>query len=170
MTMMGISFLVQAANQARKQLAIQRHQQGITARIGRSLMPAALAPDIERVAVRIERAFAGGPPRSDMTCPQCAGAMVAPTIDGVTIDCCLDCRGAWFDEGEIQVFTRFAEEVPGRRKRDRDSRYACPHCGQAMRECQFLPPHNLLVDVCPKRCGTWFEDGELRRALTLVTR
>lgn len=36
-----------------------------------------------------------------MQCPQCGQTMMESRVREVTVDICLECRGVWFDPGEL---------------------------------------------------------------------
>lgn len=38
-------------------------------------------------------------------CPRCRQAMDRPYVGGIAIDVCRECRGIWFDHGELQKIT-----------------------------------------------------------------
>jgi Zn-finger nucleic acid-binding protein len=105
---------------------------------------------------------------SNIACPECGRACVTITIDEVDLDYCLYDRGFWFDDGELAKFTRLLKDVPGKRLRSRASRFACPICGDPMREFVFRAPFNLLVDACEKGHGVYLENGEFDWALKLA--
>jgi Zn-finger nucleic acid-binding protein len=39
-------------------------------------------------------------------CPRCRKAMERPLVGGISVDVCRDCRGIWFDQGELQKVTQ----------------------------------------------------------------
>ena len=38
-----------------------------------------------------------------MRCPECRIPLVVVEREGIEIDWCLECRGMWFDEGELEL-------------------------------------------------------------------
>ncbi len=38
-------------------------------------------------------------------CPRCRKGMERPLVGGISVDVCRDCRGIWFDHGELQKIT-----------------------------------------------------------------
>ena len=38
-----------------------------------------------------------------MNCPACKTTLVVVEREGIEIDWCLNCRGLWFDEGELEL-------------------------------------------------------------------
>jgi Zn-finger nucleic acid-binding protein len=104
---------------------------------------------------------------SSTRCPECGERFSLITVDGQQIDFCLNCNSFWFDAGELKHFTDLFSDVPGENLKSRVSRYRCPICGAAMKECVFISIANLLVDKCPSDHGVYLESGELNRALNL---
>lgn len=39
-------------------------------------------------------------------CPRCRKGMERPLVGGISVDVCRDCRGIWFDHGELQKVTQ----------------------------------------------------------------
>lgn len=39
-------------------------------------------------------------------CPRCRKAMERPLVGGIAVDVCQECRGIWFDDGELQKVTQ----------------------------------------------------------------
>lgn len=39
-------------------------------------------------------------------CPRCRKAMDRPLVGGITLDVCRECRGVWFDNGELKKITQ----------------------------------------------------------------
>lgn len=43
-------------------------------------------------------------------CPRCRQGMEQPLVGGITLDVCRDCRGIWFDNGELRKVTQIYKE------------------------------------------------------------
>src|SRR2546422_6084690 len=56
--------------------------------------------EIERKIVE----YAGG--ASDLRCPRCERQMVRRPVGDVTLDVCPQCKGVWFDAGELAIAER----------------------------------------------------------------
>ncbi len=39
-------------------------------------------------------------------CPRCRKGMERPLVGGISVDVCRDCRGIWFDQGELSKVTQ----------------------------------------------------------------
>lgn len=103
-----------------------------------------------------------------MNCPNCSDHKLKPTLtkQGVEVDYCKKCRGIWLDEGEIFHFTRnrkgLEEAFKVAEKAVKPSPKLSPKTGEAMEEIPFLEGE-LVLDVCPKTKGIWFDKGELNK-------
>ncbi|MBI4610447.1 MAG: M48 family metalloprotease [Candidatus Rokubacteria bacterium] len=102
-----------------------------------------------------------------MDCPRCARRLdevYAP--EGVVVDFCSGCRGAWYDKGELV----FLSKHPRRLKplletallSPKASELACPRCRVPM-ETGGLGAPDLLVDRCRSCGGLWLDAGERAR-------
>jgi Zn-finger nucleic acid-binding protein len=105
---------------------------------------------------------------SGRACCECHGPFKVIQIEGVELDFCPECRGFWFDPGELKSMTATDSDVPASKLKHRTSRYKCPICLAQMTEHVYLEPHNLLVDCCPDGHGIYLEEGELERAIQLA--
>ncbi len=41
-----------------------------------------------------------------MRCPKCGGQLAEKLFHNVKVDVCQDCKGTWFDAGEIEMLTQ----------------------------------------------------------------
>lgn len=120
-------------------------------------------------------------------CPVCHIPLLQQNIQShIALDVCPQCRGIWFDQGELQQ-TYSAEKLPksltdtlaGRRLPRACSRChaqlpllgdRCPSCGAtALLECPSCRKtmrqrelQNIVVDVCDACQGVWLDGGELQ--------
>ena len=123
-------------------------------------------------------------------CPVCVGvamekAQLGGKAGGLTIDYCPRCGGLWFDRGEVGQLAQRAPAVirefvteRGDRVRppcqgchaplDRDAE-KCPACGHhnvldcpvCDRPMERRPHAGLVLDLCGKCHGVWFDNAEL---------
>ena len=97
-----------------------------------------------------------------MKCPVCRTVMFVVEYDGVELDVCQDCRGTWFDRGELDLVLRgqaaleLSPTVTDEADRD------CPICSKRMGKMNIGPGGRVLIDVCGRQCGMWFDRGEVR--------
>jgi Zn-finger nucleic acid-binding protein len=104
-----------------------------------------------------------------MNCPVCQTALIVVEHAGIEIDWCLDCRGLWFDEGELELLgeksgRRLEAEEMGRRRGDVVERgdRKCPRCHKKMERLLLDLPGDATIEA--DRCsahGFWLDRGEL---------
>ena len=128
-------------------------------------------------------------------CPVCHIPLLQQNAHSqVALDVCPQCRGIWFDKGELQQ-TYSAETLPqsltgalaARRVSRTCSRcharlpllgdtcpscgatalLTCPACQQTMRQREI---QNVVVDVCDACQGVWLDGGELQTLFEEFTR
>ncbi len=171
--MLGLTFLSQAIRSRRdrdmsEDRARQRHADMMKSLSAKHDPQMRLSEDQRAMLASLEKQVQAKPPRwSDKRCPQCARTCVLVDLHDAEIDYCTQCRGCWFDPGELSLTTGNAMDIPGERLAHRASKYTCAVCHTPMTEHVYLDPYNLLVDRCPKGHGVWLEEGELERALRL---
>ena len=106
-----------------------------------------------------------------MDCPKCKAQMIVVEYEGVELDHCVECGGTWFDRDELGLLfedvgpaarallplgAESLPEAPAHEKRRR-----CPLCRKKMRKVLVGPAHDILIDVCPRGEGLWFDDAEV---------
>jgi len=96
-----------------------------------------------------------------MKCPVCHIPLVVVEREGIEIDWCLECRGLWFDEGELELLA----EKSGRRvepfeERGTKGQRKCPRCSRKMSELPVGAGESPRIDRCADH-GIWFDRGEL---------
>ena len=105
-----------------------------------------------------------------MRCPKCRTETLDPfgVIEGVHVDFCSECKGIWFDEGELAFYTEMPDDVPDLEKALRHGQstdQTCPRCGdQQLVELYYIPGRPPLLDVCPKCRGVFVDKGELPKS------
>jgi Zn-finger nucleic acid-binding protein len=101
-------------------------------------------------------------------CPECQTSFFEVKVDGLPLKICQKCRSVWFQRGQYHKFEKSEEAFFVSGVRCRKSKYNCPQCESKMSECVYKIPNNLLIDVCPNKCGVYFEQGELKRAVQIT--
>jgi Zn-finger nucleic acid-binding protein len=93
--------------------------------------------------------------------------MMVVERQGIELDYCMECKGIWFDSGELQLLTHALKieiELPDWSKfpeAETSEKYRrCPRCNAKMSKIQV---GEILIDRCPKGHGLWFDAGELGR-------
>lgn len=109
-------------------------------------------------------------------CPHCQVALAATSLldaGTVEVDVCPQCRGVWFDVGELEavldavrdpearVDRHLIASLADRNAAPRDVRYIpCPVCRQMMNRCTHGHRSGIVVDRCAPH-GVWLDGGEL---------
>ena len=113
-----------------------------------------------------------------MLCPACRKVMIIVESHRIELDHCPNCGGVWFDTTELELFLEAAKlpgvdftpeallrlpevkETPHPRK--------CPICRGKMRDVAIGDPP-IVIDVCKRRQGIWFDGGEVQQLLTQLS-
>jgi len=96
-----------------------------------------------------------------MICPCCDVDMLVVEHRGIEIDHCPDCRGSWFDQGEIELLVPGwtpvwqAGAAPGSKP---EAGRRCPRCRKDMAKAAL---GGVTIDRCGGQHGIWFDRGEL---------
>ena len=147
-------------------------------------------PESDKPTVPIKPLERMGPIETRWPCPVCVGvamekAPLGGKAAGLTIDYCPRCGGLWFDRGEVGQLAQRApavlrEFVDARVDRvrppcqgclaplDRDAE-RCPACGHhnildcpvCDRPMERRAHAGLVLDLCAKCHGVWFDNAEL---------
>jgi hypothetical protein len=93
----------------------------------------------------------------------------------IELDYCTNCRGVWFDSGEMELLLEKAglennrlfwgdivqqPEAPLSEKKRK-----CPICGRKMKKAFIDRENKILIDICRNEHGIWFDGGELEKLL-----
>jgi membrane associated rhomboid family serine protease/Zn-finger nucleic acid-binding protein len=113
-----------------------------------------------------------------MKCPHCSNLLRRAKYGKTVIDLCPNCKGIWFDSGELlDVARRLAasEDVPAQKTelfkhREVSSLYdieekerLCPRCSKELRKFNYACDSNVILDKCPDCDGIWADGGEVRQ-------
>jgi Zn-finger nucleic acid-binding protein len=117
---------------------------------------------------------------SPLACPRCRpdrGTQMTPIeLDGVHLDECLDCGGAWIEHGTFERICTDAQAqttamrllAPTRSRFENVIAYLkCPLCDHQMARRNYATRSGIIVDVCPEH-GLWFDHDELRRIVEFI--
>ena len=106
-----------------------------------------------------------------MRCPVCNKDMIVVEYQDIELDNCLECRGVWFDSGELGLMLKISdagdisEFIEGMKKspdaKTREKQRKCPICGKKMSKKNAGDDSGILIDVCPDGDGLWFDGGEV---------
>jgi len=111
-----------------------------------------------------------------MKCPACLSQLNQVKSKSAVVDVCPNCRGIWFDSGELAAFVRplsASEQIPPEKiklfkHRDVKSPYKvrekdrfCPKCGKKLKKFNFSYDSNIFLDKCENCGGIWADGGEV---------
>jgi Zn-finger nucleic acid-binding protein len=97
--------------------------------------------------------------------------MIVVEYHDVELDHCTNCKGVWFDSGELELLLKLAgaeaaplllnglsgslEAITAEKKRK------CPICNHKMKKTNAHEKTELVIDVCERGDGLWFDGGEV---------
>lgn len=111
-------------------------------------------------------------------CPNCKVELKTKRYKGVRVDECENCRGIFFDKGELEKVknttdpdTRwidpvfFAVTTPSAlNKQQKD----CPKCSVSMEPLQYASS-KVTLNRCPNCQGVWLDHGEFSKIINYLT-
>lgn len=113
-----------------------------------------------------------------MKCPFCSNRLRQVKSRSAIVDICPDCRGIWFDSGELADFVRAlteSEEISPEIPRLFEHREVhtldtvkekdkiCSRCNQVMLKFNYSYDSNVFLDKCPQCGGIWADGGEVQQ-------
>jgi uncharacterized protein len=113
-----------------------------------------------------------------MICPACRQQMIVVEYKQIELDFCLNCHGAWFDNGELELLLESAAvkdaasiirsilDAPAAESSERKRK--CPICGKKMQKTVLENKTGVLLDVCIKGDGLWFDGGEVDQFVNIA--
>lgn len=111
-----------------------------------------------------------------MKCPVCHIPMIVVEHEQIELDNCTDCAGVWFDAGELELLleTMQVEEhalsldsiLTSPEAKSSEKKRKCPICGKKMKKATVGHKPEVLIDVCPRGDGLWFDKGEVGQLIT----
>ncbi len=111
-----------------------------------------------------------------MKCPNCSNRLRMVKTKSAVIDVCPECRGIWFDSGEIFNFMRTLsqsekitpEDIKLFKPRKVISLYTlkekdrfCSRCAVVMQKFNYASDSNVFLDKCSKCGGIWVDGAEI---------
>lgn len=79
----------------------------------------------------------------------------------IELDLCPDCRGVWFDRGELDLLLGSSDAVDLVPAETGEQARHCPLCPRKMEKVNIGPGRRVMIDTCPDGCGLWFDANEL---------
>lgn len=105
-----------------------------------------------------------------MKCPVCKISMVILELKEVEVDYCIECKGVWLDEGELQLLLNNKENALkylnslNKLNDVKEDEYICPRCKDKMLKVKF-DGSEVVIDKCKNNHGLWFDKNELKDLL-----
>lgn len=106
-----------------------------------------------------------------MICPACKSDMIVVEYNKIELDYCTDCQGVWFDSGELELLLEsinlesqnvfLSNILSSEEAESSEKKRKCPICGQKMKKTGIGQEPEILIDVCQRGDGLWFDGGEL---------
>jgi len=104
-------------------------------------------------------------------CPRCTKVLEPLVVEGVTVEGCHGCGGAWFDRGELDEVAKHDHTALARIDRaflpQRGqppapySSMRCPVCLDRLESFEFKSFPGVKMDGCHKCRGVWADHGDL---------
>ncbi|MDD5094044.1 MAG: zf-TFIIB domain-containing protein [Dehalococcoidia bacterium] len=111
-----------------------------------------------------------------MRCPACKNLMIVVEHNRIELDYCVECAGVWFDAGELEVLIETMQLEQSSLSLDSilstpetkstEKKRQCPICAKKMKKATLGHAPEVLIDVCPRGDGLWFDKGEVGQLIT----
>ncbi len=113
-----------------------------------------------------------------MICPVCRQPMIVVEYRQIELDYCQNCKGVWFDKGELELLLEHAG-IPGAgptlqhtllisEAKNSEKRRRCPICRHTMKKVNVAGDKHVLLDACVRHDGIWFDGGEVDHLIEYV--
>jgi len=96
-----------------------------------------------------------------MRCPVCDVPTYVVEYEKIELDLCPDCRGMWFDHGELELLIGHDPVKDLSEAATEEDTRDCPLCRHTLMKVNIGPDRGVMVDACPEGCGVWFDENEL---------
>ena len=106
-----------------------------------------------------------------MYCPVCKEPMIIVEHERIELDYCTTCLGVWFDAGELSLMLESMDLEVGElniadimtlpEKGVSEEKRRCPVCRRKMKKTAIGHDPEVVIDVCPRGEGMWFDGGEV---------
>jgi len=108
-----------------------------------------------------------------MKCPACKSDMIVVEHSRIELDHCLKCQGVWFDSDELELLLKSSglesrnlflnNMLASPEAKTAEKKRKCPICGKRMKKTTVGHQLEILIDVCPRGHGLYFDGGELSK-------
>jgi Zn-finger nucleic acid-binding protein len=106
-----------------------------------------------------------------MICPVCKQDMIVVEYHDIELDYCNGCHGVWFDADELELLVQamnlgsehvlFAGLLQSPTVATSEKKRKCPICNRKMRKTAVGGQPEIVVDLCEREDGIWFDGGEV---------
>lgn len=114
-----------------------------------------------------------------MICPVCKSDMIVVEYRNIELDYCNECRGVWFDSGELELLVQamdleeehvlFDHMLHAPVAAASEEKRKCPICKRKMRKTIIGGQPEIVVDLCEHEDGIWFDGGEVVQLIKQLT-
>jgi len=101
--------------------------------------------------------------------------MIVVEYHNIELDYCSNCRGVWFDSGELELLLRsqglkeskafFDGIVNSQEASSSEEKRNCPMCSRKMKKTAISGQPEILIDACRNGHGLWFDGGEVTQLI-----
>ncbi|MCK5654168.1 MAG: zf-TFIIB domain-containing protein [Dehalococcoidia bacterium] len=101
--------------------------------------------------------------------------MIVVEHEKIELDYCTKCLGVWFDAGELALLLESLDLDVGEfnvsdiltlpEKEIAEKKRRCPVCRKKMRKAAVGHEPEVVIDVCPRGEGMWFDGGEVGQVI-----
>lgn len=99
-----------------------------------------------------------------MHCPKCRTEELSTRRSkdsDVAVDWCAECRGVWFDAGELAAALTVATKDLTVPRKAQKIGLLCPKCEKSLYSFHY-PQTLVTIDMCKKCKGLWLNSGEFK--------
>lgn len=101
--------------------------------------------------------------------------MIVVEYHDIELDYCNECHGVWFDSGELELLVR-TMDMKGEQvllpkllnahpANTSEKIHKCPICNRKMMKTTVGGQPEIIVDLCKREDGIWFDGGELTQLI-----
>jgi Zn-finger nucleic acid-binding protein len=101
--------------------------------------------------------------------------MIVVEYKKIELDYCLNCQGVWFDSDELGLLLKSVNlDTPdlllghifgSAEAETTEKKRKCPICRQRMEKRTIGERLEILVDICQRKDGLWFDGSEMAQLL-----
>jgi Zn-finger nucleic acid-binding protein len=101
--------------------------------------------------------------------------MVVVEYHNIELDYCDNCKGVWFDSGELELLLKsqgleepkafFDGIFNSQEAASPEKKRNCPVCGRKMKKTGIGEQPEILIDACRDKHGLWFDGGEVAQLI-----